>query len=301
MLRWRLILGTLLIAALIGLAWLDYFAPLPGLWLMPVAILLAILSAAELIEMINVLGMKPAGLTIYGGIVLILLSNWISYLHTNVLDKSPDAWANWDLLTAPIAWPLIILIVYTIVIFINEMYRFQKSGQAMINISASIFALVYVGLFLSFLVQIRMIWGIGAMASLIIVVKMGDIGAYLVGRLIGRHKLTPVLSPGKTVEGGFGAILFACLGAWLSFRFLIPSLSTTSMTSAQGWLWIPYGISLGVAGILGDLAESLIKRDAGKKDSSTWLPGFGGVLDILDSLLFAAPVGWLFWVLHTVI
>jgi phosphatidate cytidylyltransferase len=60
--------------------------------------------------------------------------------------------------------------------------------------------------------------------------------------------------------------------------------------------WLFYGVLLGIAGIFGDLAESLIKRDVGRKDSSTWMPGFGGVLDLLDSLLFAAPVAWLCWI-----
>jgi len=117
--------------------------------------------------------------------------------------------------------------------------------------------------------------------------------------LMGRHKMTPVLSPGKTVEGAVGAIFFACLGAWLSWHFLLPYMNTACTASGSSWAWILYGILLGIAGILGDLAESLLKRDAGRKDSSTWLPGFGGVLDVLDSLLFAAPVGWAFWMMQS--
>jgi phosphatidate cytidylyltransferase len=132
---------------------------------------------------------------------------------------------------------------------------------------------------------------------LVIVVKMGDTGAYTVGRLIGRHKMAPRLSPGKTIEGAAGAILFACLGGWLSFRYLGPVMVFPtwhdSHCAAGGW-WI-YGLCLGIAGLIGDLAESLIKRDIGRKDSSTWMPGFGGILDILDSLLLAAPIAWFCW------
>jgi phosphatidate cytidylyltransferase len=138
---------------------------------------------------------------------------------------------------------------------------------------------------------------VGALASLIIVVKLGDIGAFLAGRLMGHHKMSPVLSPGKTIEGAIGAIFFACLGAWLCWRFLLPVMNIAGVTSGPYWAWIPFGVFIGIAGIFGDLAESLVKRDVGRKDSSTWLPGFGGVLDILDSLLFAAPVGWIFWLL----
>ena len=132
---------------------------------------------------------------------------------------------------------------------------------------------------------------------MIIAVKMGDTGAYTVGRLFGRQKLAPRLSPGKTVEGAVGAILFACAGAWLSFRFLGSSMVFPAWkppnSIAGGW-WV-YGLILGNAGMFGDLAESLIKRDVGRKDSSTWMPGFGGILDILDSLLLAAPVAWYCW------
>ncbi|HBO45263.1 MAG TPA: CDP-archaeol synthase [Planctomycetaceae bacterium] len=169
--------------------------------------------------------------------------------------------------------------------------------------------MVYVGLMLAFVVRMRLGWGVGAVASLIIVVKMGDTGAYTVGRLFGRHKLAPVLSPGKTIEGAAGAIVFATVGAWVSFAWLVPAMAqgsavstataaTTGMaatTAGIGWGWLVYGPLVGMAGLLGDLAESLLKRDAGRKDSSTWMPGFGGVLDILDSILLGAPVAYVLW------
>jgi phosphatidate cytidylyltransferase len=113
-----------------------------------------------------------------------------------------------------------------------------------------------------------------------------------VGTLIGRHKLAPKLSPGKTVEGLLGGILFGCLASVLFF-------------GAVGGRWncrptiavcILYGLVLSLVGVIGDLAESLLKRHADRKDSSRWLPGLGGVLDILDSLLFTFVVGYLFWV-----
>ena len=300
MLYWRLIVGTLLIATLVGLCWLDHLAPLPGMWLMPVGIGLAILATAELLQMMKPLGINPQALTVYGGIVCILLCNWIPFLETQVWGKSPEGFAEWHLLTAPIAWPLLVIAICTIAVFAVEMCRFQKPGQAIKNISAAIFALVYIGLLFSFLIQLRLLWGVKALASLIIVVKLGDTGAYFTGRLFGRHKLTPVLSPNKTVEGAIGAILFACLGAWLSYQFVIPAFKFPSDPSGPWWGWIPYGILLAITGMLGDLAESLIKRDAGHKDSSNWLPGLGGLLDILDSLLFAAPFAWFYWGLQLI-
>jgi phosphatidate cytidylyltransferase len=299
MLHWRLILGTLIIAALGGLCRLDHTAWLPGTWLMPLAVVLAILSAAELSQLMEAGGTPPMAWIVYCGNVLIVLSNWIPVILVkwNFWESSGDGRLSWQQSMALTAWPLAALTICTLALFINEMCLFQKPGRAIANMASSVFSLIYVGLLFSFLVQLRFACGVGALLSLIIVVKMGDTGAYLVGRLMGRHKMTPVLSPGKTIEGAVGAILFACLGAWLCWRFLLPSMNIAGITSGPYWSWIPFGIFVGIAGIFGDLAESLIKRDVGSKDSSTWLPGFGGVLDILDSLLFAAPVGWVFWIL----
>ncbi|HEY2826642.1 MAG TPA: phosphatidate cytidylyltransferase, partial [Pirellulales bacterium] len=131
--------------------------------------------------------------------------------------------------------------------------------------------------------------------SLIVVVKMGDPGAITVGSLFGRHKMAPKLSPGKTWEGAGGAMLFAVGGSWVVFHLLRPRLISGEIPAPALWQWICYGLLVGVAGMLGDLAESLLKRDAGQKNSSAWMPGLGGVLDVLDSILFAAPVAYLCW------
>jgi phosphatidate cytidylyltransferase len=183
-------------------------------------------------------------------------------------------------------------------VFFGEMLRYEKPGGNLANMAASVFALAYIGLMFYFIGKLRMIpgVGIGALASMIIVVKLGDTGAYTVGRLIGRHKMAPRLSPGKTLEGAAGAILFSCAGSWLCFQYLIPAIAQAKLPQGISGGWFIYGLLVGAAGMFGDLAESLIKRDAGQKDSSTWMPGFGGVLDILDSLLLASPVAWFCWV-----
>jgi phosphatidate cytidylyltransferase len=191
--------------------------------------------------------------------------------------------------------------------FVVEMARYRAPGKSVVQLSAAVFSLAYVGLLLSFLVQLRAIdvdpvdqsgrWGLVALVSLVAVVKAGDIGAYTVGRLIGRHKMTPLLSPGKTWEGAGGAIVFAALAAWLIEKLWVHQDSSLALTSdASPIAWVAYGVLIGIVGLLGDLAESLIKRDLGRKDSSDWMPGFGGVLDLLDSILFAAPVAYLCWV-----
>jgi phosphatidate cytidylyltransferase len=274
MLRWRMLLGTLIIALLVGLCWLDERAAVPGIWLLPVTLLFTLLASGEVLYLARAGGMRPLAWPVYCGNLLLVLAQWL-----------PPA-------DQAVFWPLTIGVL---LVFLGEMVRYEQPGGVTANIAAAAFALVYVGAMLVFAVQLRMQFGIGAMASWIIIVKMGDTGAYTVGRLIGRHKMAPLLSPGKTIEGAVGALVFACLASWACFRWLAPAITPAGALHASGWGWLLCGILLGSAGMLGDLAESLLKRDAGCKDSSTWVPGFGGVLDILDSLLLSAPVAWMCW------
>ena len=99
------------------------------------------------------------------------------------------------------------------------------------------------------------------------------------------------------IEGSAGGLAFACLGSWAAFHLLVP---LGGRPNAPVWGWLAYGLLVGTAGMLGDLAESLLKRDLGRKDSSTWMPGFGGLLDVLDSILLAAPVAYLCWAFEMV-
>ena len=193
------------------------------------------------------------------------------------------------------AWPAVAFVAWLLVAFVIEIFAYRKPGGVTSRLAATMFALGYVGLLLSFLVLLRgdSPLGIGALLSLIVVVKMCDIGAYTAGRLVGRHKMAPYLSPGKTIEGAIGGIVFACAGAWLVLEWFIPRVLLGDGISHGGW--VAFGVIVGVAGMFGDLAESLLKRDLGRKDSSAWLPGFGGVLDIVDSMLFAAPIAYLCW------
>ena len=299
MLRWRLLLGILIIGTLAGLCWLDHWSSvrgssIPGLWLLPVAMFFTIGASHEILALANRGGARPLPWAVYGGNLLLLGSNWIPALRGS--SAGPTS------LTAPMAWPLLALAIGVLIVLIGEMRRYEKPGTVAGNVAAAVFALAYVGVMLSFVVQLRMApWGsVAAMASLIIVAKMGDIGAYTVGRLIGRHKMAPVLSPGKTIEGAGGALAFASLGAWVTFRWIIPCAGQGGGGCGPWWGWIVFAAAVGGAGLVGDLAESMLKRDAGCKDSSSWLPGLGGVLDILDSILLAAPIGWLCWALGLV-
>ena len=89
-------------------------------------------------------------------------------------------------------------------------------------------------------------------------------------------------------------------GAWVCFQWLFPQLAGGASRPSSDWGWLAFGLLVGLAGVVGDLAESLLKRDLGQKNSSSWMPGFGGVLDVLDSILLAAPVAYLCWTLQLV-
>lgn len=127
----------------------------------------------------------------------------------------------------------------------------------------------------------------------ILVPKVCDIGAYFTGRFLGRTKITPVLSPGKTLEGFLGGIFWGTVVVLISHFTLGKTVSLFATTSHA----LAFGLIVSIAGILGDLAESLLKRDLHAKDASQLIPGFGGILDVIDSILFGASVAWIWFLI----
>jgi len=170
------------------------------------------------------------------------------------------------------------------------------------SVAGSVAAAVAIGLPLAFIVSLRLLpmgsvtaWRFACLiptVSLIAVVKAGDIAAYAIGSLIGRNRMAPVLSPGKTWEGAVASIVASIAVAWLVIEQVGGGLAARPLGG-----WLVYGLLVGIAGMLGDLAESLVKRDLGAKDSGSVLGGMGGFLDLVDSLLLAGPVAWLLWAL----
>jgi phosphatidate cytidylyltransferase len=293
-LRWRLLLGALLIAALAGLCWLDGTNALgapAGLWLFPLALVLSLAASGEMLWMLAARDLRPIPWLLYLGNFSIVASNGIPLYWPNYPADCPlGLWG----------WPLVAFTLATLAAFVGEMVRYREPGRSVITLGATILSFAYVGLLLSFLIHLRLVispeWGIVALVSLIAIVKSGDTGAYTVGRLVGRHKMTPRLSPGKTWEGAAGHLAAGALAAWVIRHYWVGS--QTWSDPPQGTLadWLGYGVLVAAAGLVGDLAESLIKRDLGRKDSSAWMPGFGGVLDVLDSIMFAAPIAYLAWI-----
>lgn len=196
-------------------------------------------------------------------------------------------------------WEQFVMIATLIAVFLRQFPQ-KYNDKPIATIGCTLLGIWYVPFLFNFFTRMVFVWDSAGGSPnhisetarllvfyLVLVVKMTDTGAYTVGRLIGRHKLIPRISPGKTWEGFFGGIVFAviasCIFAWVThFRI---GVITFPLIHA-----VILGIVLALSGIAGDLFESLLKRASGAKDSGNALPGMGGLLDVLDSLLFGAPV-----------
>lgn len=188
-------------------------------------------------------------------------------------------------------WMFFFLGLAFLVLFAVELVRRRSPTEVVPVVAFGVTGWVYVALPFAFLVVLRdaTLAGARLILFLIFVLSIGDTAAYYVGRAIGRRKLAPETSPGKTIEGAVASLLASLgAGAWL-LRTWFPELPTLHVFALP--------VVLNLAGQVGDLAESALKRGAGKKDSSGLLPGHGGVLDRLDALLFGAPALWYYYVL----
>ncbi len=183
-------------------------------------------------------------------------------------------------------WELAFMVGLCLVLFLLQFMR-RTSADALSAVSITFFGILYISWFFSFIIKLKLIQDISLpegsrlVGFLLLVSKLGDIGAYLVGSKLGKHSLIPRISPKKSIEGAIGGFILSLTGAIISKTFL-PTMSYLHL--------IILGILLGVLAQIGDLSESLIKRDCAAKDSNSIFPGLGGVLDLIDSLLFTAPV-----------
>jgi phosphatidate cytidylyltransferase len=169
----------------------------------------------------------------------------------------------------------------------------RHTTKGIVAISTTLFGLMYVPWLLNFIQKINFfgskVDGHYYLLYFVLVTKFSDCGAYMVGSLIGKHKMIPRISPGKTWEGFGGAVVVSTGASVLFAQLAGPHLY--GMTTLHA---IILGIILSIAAVIGDLIESLFKREAGLKDSGHLFPGIGGILDLLDSLLFNAPLMYLY-------
>lgn len=195
-------------------------------------------------------------------------------------------------------WPQIIdplrrlagyhLLLFTFILLAVLLYQYIYCGVSKVvaNCGANCFSICYLGVLSSFALGIRIEFGLWPALMYVFVIKSADIGAYAIGTAFGRHKFSPKVSPMKTWEGMGGAV-----GA----AVIVAAAFAVGCDIMVWWLAIIFGVCFAFVGQIGDLVESMLKRDAEQKDSANRVPGFGGVLDIVDSLLVAAPFAYLFF------
>jgi phosphatidate cytidylyltransferase len=247
--------------------------------LMGTVVLLVVLCTLELHALLDGHPRPPLWLCL-AGTLSVTLASVPALVGWRGADASP--WRD-------VAWVVTAVLLFG---FLWEMATYRQPGGVVVRLGLLMWLVGYLGLLPAFFVQLRW-WpaespslaGVAALALVIFVPKGGDIGAYFTGRALGRHPMTPLLSPKKTWEGLAGGLILSIVVAIVINRTVAPVLHGDGAAAA-------FGLVVGVVGVLGDLAESLIKRDCQKKDASKVVPGFGGVLDVVDSVLFAAPVAY---------
>lgn len=298
MLLWRVLVSAILIPAFFGCFYLDARLGESAPILLVMVLFLAIMGAGEMVDLLWTRSFTPNRLIVTACCVLVAAAAWWGrFGHMPIKIPSDDN----TLAQVMLAYAMTIL-----ALFLLATYRYREPGASMETLGAELLIVSYVGVLLGVVAQLRWVAGSDAgylvIGSLLVVTKGGDIGAYFLGRLFGRRKLVPLLSPGKTWAGAVGALIGSAGSAVAWLQFSTP-LFTPAIARVEHGLWQPpiwyaaafYGLVLGVTGLVGDLCESLIKRDVGKKDSSSLLPGFGGLLDLMDSVLYAGPVAYVLW------
>ncbi len=283
MLRTRLWMGAVLIALTVGMLWGDLYTRGWYPFLLLFVVGLGGIGCHELVGLLPPYR-RPHVPMCYLGVVALGLGNWAVHFY---IPGRPA----WTLLAATLTG-------FLLVIFLYEMARFTEPGRSVERTAVTWFIVAYLGWLPCYFAQLRWLLPVDqdpnnevansmALALAAFVPKCGDIGAYCVGRLLGRHPMTPVLSPKKTWEGAAGGLALAAATAWGLDR-----CGPVALLHKDLVLEVGFGLTVGLAGMLGDLAESLLKRDCAKKDASSAVPGFGGVLDVVDAVVFAAPVAY---------
>jgi phosphatidate cytidylyltransferase len=292
-LGWRLSIGSAIIAVLVGICWLDVHSTFPGIWLAALAVIAVMLAAGEMLRLFAARTLEPASWSVYLGVLMPVLMSCVPIFVLPIT-------ANFSV--GALGWLTMGLMMGLIVVMVGEMQRYEPPRASISNVAAAAFAVLYVGGGVGVLVQLRLRYAPGELGTwstlfpllcVIATVKLSDTAQYFVGSNFGKRKLAPKLSPKKTWEGAIGGSIVASILAAVIIVLLQRRIVGLDPPHP---LWtLCFTLSVSVGGVFGDLAESLLKRDAGVKDSSSWMPGLGGVLDLLDSLLFAAPVAYLWF------
>jgi len=284
MLKARVLLGTVFVVAVVALLFVDDY--LLSEYAIPFApaccgltLLVTAMGLYELTTLLRRRGWRIYELPTLAVIILMMAAEVLTYGAGRTMQARIGE--------APIHPTFLLLSLLLITVLGAEVVRAVRTGETAVSIESvagTMFAALYIGLLTVFIVGVRFLpSGLWGFLTWLAVAKCSDIGGYAVGMAIGRHKLTPRLSPGKTVEGLFGSIVLS-VGVSLGMG--------TALLGLEVWQALVFGLVICGTAVVGDLAESLVKRATDSKDSSRMIPGFGGILDIMDSILFTAPAAF---------
>jgi len=280
MLKYRVITGLLLIAGLVAAA---YYLPSAGVWVL-------LLSMASLMQLEFYGMMSRAGIPVFRVLGTVCGCALIS---ATFFILQPGAGAD----AAAYRTETVVLVLGLIAVFLRQFPQ-KHNDKPLETIACTLLGILYVPFLFNFFTRLIFSWEESSFGTslgptgrvlvfyLIVVVKSTDTGAYFVGRFAGRHKLFPRISPKKIWEGLFGGVAAAVLASWLFCRINDGQLGRMTVDTRHA---LALGLLLAGAAVLGDMFESLLKRACGLKDSGATLPGLGGFLDVMDSLLFSVP------------
>ena len=274
----RILFALIAIPIVIGAVWYGDWA------LASVLAIASALAAWEFYRIAERLGTRPmarAGIAIAAVLPLLIHARYLGL---------PVDW-----LVSPTVGAVAVVALFSAAIFARGV-----PGRPLESVSLTLFGILYTGGLLSFAYVLRYHpYAVGRAAGTALLVLalalvwISDTAAYVVGRTMGKRKLIPSVSPGKTVAGAVGALITCALASWALVRFILEPQAQLGLRPSHAIL---FGVAVSTAVQLGDLAESLIKRQSGVKDSSHIIPGHGGVLDRIDGMLFALPVSY--WLLN---
>lgn len=307
----RLRTSAILISITLVLIFLDAsysMVDAEGLWLLPLLMFFSLGTAWDMSGLFQSSGRPIARRITLVSTALVSMSACVPLLWPLFGSTYPD-----NCPVGKLGWIGLVGVAAVFLILLREMDRYGRSSEKEGTIertSAAVFVSLYVGLPMALMVAMRSLgdgnWGLAALLTMITVTKSADAGAYFTGKTCGRHKLVPRLSPGKTWEGLIGGIVTATIVAFVCLTWLFPAVAAGAKPAAATpaipflrepmWGALLLGTLLTIAGLIGDLAESLVKRSAGAKDSGQTLPGLGGVWDVTDSLIAAVMPAFLCFV-----
>lgn len=277
MLIQRIFTGAVLIPLVVALVW---YAP-PALFAAAVALVTA-LALREFFPLGDAAGLRAFRLWTLIGAALLAYSQWsVSQIESHSLAGGVELFRSPQF---PVLGTGASLLIFVIGLAVLTLASIGSLAESLPRAAASVAALLLVALPISFVIRLRQVPRLGAqwVLFLLVLVWVGDTAALVAGRLLGRTRLAPLISPKKTWEGATGNLLASTLVAIPFSHWMNLDLAPLALLAAAG----------SIAGQIGDLFESAFKRGAGVKDSGAILPGHGGMLDRIDSLILATPVVW---------